>query len=102
VKRILLSTLTLSLAAAFANAADNAPAKPAGAPVSGIDTQFIDTSVRPQDDFFTYLNGKWLKETEIPGDKASWGTFMKLRDDVTPQIKAIIEAAQADKSAKTG
>jgi predicted metalloendopeptidase len=97
-----LSTLTLSLAAAFANAADNAPAKPAGAPVSGIDTQFIDTSVRPQDDFFTYLNGKWLKETEIPGDKASWGTFMKLRDDVTPQIKAIIEAAQADKSAKTG
>ncbi len=101
-KRILLSTLTLSLMAAFANAADNAPAKPAGAPVSGIDTQFIDTSVRPQDDFFTYLNGKWLKETEIPSDKASWGTFMKLRDDTTPQIKSIIEAAQADKSAKLG
>ncbi|WP_201303387.1 M13 family metallopeptidase [Massilia sp. 9I] len=88
--------------AAFANAADNAPAKPSGAPVSGIDTQFIDTSVRPQDDFFTYLNGKWLKETEIPSDKASWGTFMKLRDDTTPQIKSIIEAAQADKSAKLG
>ncbi|VXC22127.1 Peptidase M13 family protein [Massilia sp. 9I] len=101
-KRILLSTLTLSLMAAFANAADNAPAKPSGAPVSGIDTQFIDTSVRPQDDFFTYLNGKWLKETEIPSDKASWGTFMKLRDDTTPQIKSIIEAAQADKSAKLG
>ncbi|WP_374041137.1 M13 family metallopeptidase [Massilia sp. MS-15] len=100
-KRILLSTLTLSLAAAFANAADKAPAKP-GTPISGVDTQYIDTSVRPQDDFFTYLNGKWLKETEIPGDKASWGTFMKLRDDVTPQIKAIIEAAQADKSAKAG
>ncbi|SFB74181.1 M13 family metallopeptidase [Massilia yuzhufengensis] len=101
-KRLLLSTLTLSMMAAFANAADNAPAKPAGAPISGIDTQFIDTSVRPQDDFFTHLNGKWLKTTEIPGDKASWGTFMKLRDDVTPQIKAIIEAAQADKSAKLG
>ncbi|MCA1245466.1 M13 family peptidase [Massilia sp. MS-15] len=89
------------MAAAFANAADKAPAKP-GTPISGVDTQYIDTSVRPQDDFFTYLNGKWLKETEIPGDKASWGTFMKLRDDVTPQIKAIIEAAQADKSAKAG
>ncbi|MGH8854587.1 MAG: M13 family peptidase, partial [Telluria sp.] len=88
--------------AAFANAADNAPAKPAGAPISGIDTQFIDTGVRPQDDFFTHLNGKWLKTTEIPSDKASWGTFMKLRDDVTPQIKSIIEAAQADKSAKAG
>jgi predicted metalloendopeptidase len=102
VKRILLSTLTLSLMAAFANAADKAPTTPAGAPISGVDTQYIDTSVRPQDDFFTYLNGKWLKETTIPSDKASWGTFMKLRDDTTPQIKAIIEAAQADKSAKAG
>lgn len=101
-KRLLLSTLTLSLMAAFANAADPAPAKPAGAPISGIDTQYIDSSVRPQDDFFTHLNGKWLKTTEIPSDKASWGTFMKLRDDVTPKIKTIIEAAQADKSAKAG
>ncbi|UVW30485.1 M13 family metallopeptidase [Massilia sp. H6] len=88
--------------AAFATAADPAPAKAAGAPISGIDTQYIDTSVRAQDDFFTHLNGKWLKSTEIPSDKASWGTFMKLRDDTTPQIKAIIEAAQADKSAKPG
>ncbi|NNG24236.1 M13 family metallopeptidase [Telluria aromaticivorans] len=101
-KRLLLSTLTLSMMAAFAHAADPAPAKPSGAPISGIDTQFIDTSVRPQDDFFTHLNGKWLKTTEIPSDKASWGTFMKLRDDTTPQIKAIIEAAQADKTAKAG
>ena len=111
-KRILLSTLTLSLAAAFANAADKpagapaaataANAKAVAAPISGVDTQYIDTSVRPQDDFFTYLNGKWLKETEIPSDKASWGTFMKLRDDTNPQIRAIIEAAQADKSAKAG
>ncbi len=101
-KRLLLSTLALSLAAAFANAADNTASAGSAKPISGIDTQFIDTSVRPQDDFFTYLNGKWLKETAIPSDKASWGTFMKLRDDVTPQIKAIIEAAQADKSAKTG
>jgi predicted metalloendopeptidase len=82
----------------LAHAADQAPAK--AAPISGIDTQFIDTSVRPQDDFFTYLNGKWLKETEIPSDKASWGTFMKLRDDTTPQLRAIIEAAQKDPAAK--
>ena len=105
-KRHLLSTLTLAMMAAFANAADPSsatpPVKPAGAPISGIDTQYIDTSVRAQDDFFTHLNGKWLKTTEIPSDKASWGTFMKLRDDTTPQLKAIIEAAQADKTAKPG
>jgi len=114
VKRLLLSTLTLSLAAAFAvpaMAADAAPAVAAAVPataaapagvISGIDTQYIDNSVRPQDDFFTHLNGKWLKETEIPGDRSSWGTFMKLREDTTPQLLAIIETAQKDTGAKTG
>ncbi|MBC7685340.1 MAG: M13 family peptidase, partial [Bdellovibrionales bacterium] len=85
--------------AAFANAAPvAAPAAPA-APISGIDTQYIDPSVRAQDDFFTYLNGKWLKATDIPADKSSWGTFAKLRDDIQPQVRTIIESAQADQKA---
>jgi predicted metalloendopeptidase len=92
VKRHLLSTLTLAMMAAFASAADT-PAKSATAgPVSGVDTQFIDSSVRSQDDFFSYLNGKWLKTAEIPSDKASWGSFEKLRDDTLPQLRGIIEA----------
>jgi predicted metalloendopeptidase len=81
--------------AAFASAADTAP-------TSGIETQYIDSSVRPQDDFFAFLNGKWLKTAEIPGDKSSWGTFMKLRDDTLPQLREIIEADAADKSKKAG
>ena len=98
-KRYLLSTLTLSLMAAFANAAPAAAPAALVAPISGIDTQYIDPSVRPQDDFFSYLNGKWLKSTEIPADKSSWGTFAKLRDDIQPQVRGIIESAQADKKA---
>ena len=94
-KRYLLTTLTLSLMAASAHAG----AAAAPAPVSGIDLQYIDPSVRAQDDFFTYLNGKWLKSTEIPADKSSWGTFAKLRDDIQPQVRTIIESAQADKKA---
>nr|WP_305089095.1 M13 family metallopeptidase [Massilia sp. YIM B04103] len=62
---------------------------------SGIDTQFIDPAVRSQDDFFVHLNGKWLSTTEIPADKSSWGTFAKLRDDIQPQLRAIIEASAA-------
>jgi predicted metalloendopeptidase len=92
VKRHLLSTLTLSLLAACATAADR----------SGIDTQYIDPSVRVQDDFFTYLNGKWLKTTEIPADRSSWGTFMKLREDTQPQLLGIIEADQKDPHKKAG
>ncbi len=94
-KRYLLSTLTLSLMTAFAGAADTVP-------LSGIATQYIDASVRPQDDFYHYLNGEWLKSTQIPEDKSSWGTFAKLRDDVLPQLRAIIEAAEADKTRKAG
>ncbi|MCU6497816.1 M13 family peptidase [Rugamonas sp. A1-17] len=80
---------------ALAGAADTAP-------VSGIDTQYIDAGVRPQDDFYRYLNGGWLKTAQIPEDKSSWGTFAKLRDDVLPQLRAIIEAAEADKTRKAG
>ncbi len=101
-KRHLLSTLTLSLMAAFASAADTAPAAAPTARTSGIDLQYIDPSVRVQDDFFGHLNGKWLKTTEIPSDKPSWGTFMKLRDDTTPQLREIIEANQKDPNKKAG
>ncbi|MBD8531371.1 MULTISPECIES: M13 family metallopeptidase [unclassified Massilia] len=112
-KRTLLSTLTLSVLATFAHAGEPpksnaapaaavAAASATSAPISGIDTQFIDTSVRPQDDFFTYLNGKWLKSTEIPADKASWGTFMQLRDDSQAHLREIVEAAQQDKNKKAG
>jgi putative endopeptidase len=98
-KRYLLSTLTLSLMAAFAGAADGvAPS----APISGIDTAFIDPTVRAQDDFFAHLNGQWLKTTTIPADKSSWGTFAKLRDDILPQVRGMIEAAQKDSHKKAG
>ncbi|MFZ3141921.1 M13 family metallopeptidase [Polaromonas sp.] len=85
--------------AAFAHAADTPKS---GAPISGIDVQYIDPSVRAQDDFFVHLNGKWLKTTEIPADKSSWGSFAKLRDDTQPQLLGLIEAAQKDTHKKAG
>ncbi|WP_202413711.1 M13 family metallopeptidase [Duganella sp. CY15W] len=69
---------------------------------SGVDVANIDTSVRPQDDFFKNLNGKWLARTEIPSDKSSWGSFEKLDDDTKPQLRAIIEAAAADPNKQPG
>ncbi|THD69683.1 M13 family peptidase [Robertkochia marina] len=46
--------------------------------VPGINLSYMDTTVAPQDDFFTYVNGTWLKETEIPADRTSWGAFNEL------------------------
>ncbi|AOS96949.1 Neutral endopeptidase [Microbulbifer aggregans] len=60
---------------------------------SGIDLSAMDTSVRPQDDFFTYVNGSWLQNTEIPSDKSRWGGFSILRDKATEEVKALIMEA---------
>ncbi|MET0268658.1 MAG: M13-type metalloendopeptidase [Duganella sp.] len=95
----------LSLIAGLAGAADNttsvAPASSqvAGKPTSGIAVDYIDPAVRVQDDLFTHMNGKWLANTDIPADKASWGSFAKLRDDIQPQLRAIIENAAKDQAA---
>ena len=58
---------------------------------SGIELANMDTSVRPQDDFFRYVNGTWLENTEIPADRTSTGVFMDLRDKAREDVKAIIE-----------
>ena len=48
-------------------------AEPAPPLNSGIDFAGMDTSVRPQDDFYSYANGSWVEITEIPGDQSGWG-----------------------------
>ncbi len=69
------------------------------APNSGIDLKNIDTSVRAQDDFYSYVNGKWLKNTEIPADKSRWGAFDELDENSVNQLHSIIE--QVSKSTDT-
>ena len=75
-------------------AAPEATAKTLG---SGIDKVNMDTSVRPQDDFYRYVNGHWLATTEIPADKPAYGVFTQLADEAQANLRTIIEdAAKAD------
>ncbi|MCH7820506.1 MAG: hypothetical protein IIA07_00695 [Proteobacteria bacterium] len=67
---------------------------------SGIDVHYMDTSVKPGDDFFRYMNGKWLDETEIPVDKANYGGFVILADDAQENVKIIIEESATGDFAK--
>lgn len=70
--------------------------------VSGIDTAGFDTAIRPQDDFFRYVNGTWLANTEIPADKSNYGAFNALSDKAEADLRVIIEeAAAADAAAGT-
>ncbi|MDN5627587.1 MAG: M13 family metallopeptidase [Weeksellaceae bacterium] len=48
----------------------------------GLNLSYMDNSARPQDDFYNYVNGGWMKTAEIPSDKPSWGSFNALREDV--------------------
>ncbi|MDA1064760.1 MAG: hypothetical protein O2907_10665, partial [Proteobacteria bacterium] len=48
---------------------------------TGVDLAGMDLSVRPQDDYYAYANGAWLKQTEIPADQVGWGSYITLRDD---------------------
>ncbi|MDE2143483.1 MAG: M13 family metallopeptidase [Elusimicrobia bacterium] len=64
----------------------------------GVDTSAMDLTVRPQNDFFDYVNGTWIKNFKIPADKAGYGVFDDLYDKSQTQIRAIIEEAAAGKS----
>ena len=57
----------------------------------GLDLSAMDTSVRPQDDFYNFVNGKWAKTAQIPADKSTWGTFQILRDKTDEQCLAILD-----------
>ena len=104
-KRHILSAAALVLVASMAqaesakSAAGNTKAKTLSA---GIALEYVEPTVRAQDDFFQHLNGKWLKTVEIPADKSSWGAFYKLHDDTQPQLRAIIEKSAAVKNAQAG
>jgi len=78
----------------------SAPQKTALA--SGIEKANMDKSVRPQDNFYRYINGGWMSSHEIPGDKTAIGSFYDLRDKADDDVKAIIEELAATKDLKAG
>lgn len=69
---------------------------------SGIDFQYFDKSVRPQDDFYAYINGTWIKNTKIAADRTRAGTFYDLRDQSQQDIKDIIKSLADTPNLKAG
>jgi putative endopeptidase len=60
---------------------------------SGIETSELDPKIRPQDDLFRHVNGKWIARTEIPSDKARYGSFYVLAEAAEQAVREIIEEA---------
>ncbi|MBC9796826.1 M13 family metallopeptidase [Sinomicrobium weinanense] len=70
--------------------------------VPGINLEYMDTTVAPQEDFFRFVNGRWLDATEIPDDKTSWGSFLELREKTNTDALAILKEAVNDTSLDPG
>lgn len=57
-----------------------------------INPKDLDVRVRPQDDFFRFSVGGWIKRNPIPADKSRWGTFDLLREESVKQLKEVIDS----------
>jgi putative endopeptidase len=114
----LLATAVLVATVSFiptASAADDKPASASAAAAAakpstvaprygtwGIDLDGMDTSVKPGDDFFQYVNGKWAASTPIPPDKTRYGAFNMLGDLSEARVKALLDRWVADGKLKPG
>ncbi|WP_097181511.1 M13 family metallopeptidase [Curtobacterium sp. 314Chir4.1] len=64
------------------------------ASTSGIHTDELDATVRPQDDLYRHVNGSWVDATPIPDDKARYGSFTVLAEAAEIAVRDIIERSQ--------
>jgi len=112
-KRLVLAVaMSLAIAACKPSTAPAAPAtsvtaaKPAAAKPEngawGIDLSNMDASIKPGDDFYSYVNGKWNQRTVIPDDKVEVGGLAALQDKALAQTKVLLEEAAADGTAAAG
>lgn len=64
--------------------------------------QWLDTTVKPGDDFFKYATGTWMKNNPIPESERRWGIANLVRDDNYIKLRTLSDEAAADKSAAKG
>lgn len=68
----------------------------------GINIHYMDQTVNPRDDFFNFVNGTWMKETEIPDDHKSWGSFYILRKNTDDMVLKMLNEAIEENNLEAG
>lgn len=91
-----IASLALCLAVPALVAAP--PKERTPAPPHGLDLAGMDRSVAPGDDFFAHANGAWVKHTDIPADRGSFGVGHEVADLTDKRTAALIQAAAASKA----
>jgi putative endopeptidase len=60
----------------------------------------MDTTINPADDFFSYANGQWIKNSKIPEDQTGWGSFYTLYEENLVKLKSILDETAYSKNSK--
>lgn len=61
---------------------------------STISSEFLDKTIKPQEDFFQFSNGSWLSKTEIPSTESRWGSFNELDLANKQKLTELLEIAR--------
>jgi predicted metalloendopeptidase len=62
---------------------------------SGLDPAAFDRSIAPGDDLYAYVNGAWLRDTQMPGDRVTYGAFDEISDKTERDLRGLIDDARA-------
>jgi putative endopeptidase len=96
-KKVFYSLSLLLAGVTIITTSCNHAASTAG-PVNEIVLANFDTTVKPGNDFFEYVNGTWLKNNPIPASEARWGSFDIANDSNITRVHKILIEASADKN----
>ena len=67
----------------------------------GINVSYMNTKISPSQDFFQYVNGTWLNQTEIPSDRTTWGSFNELIKKTDKDVMSILKDASKNPKYKS-
>ncbi len=101
---LLIGSASIAMtAAACKKAGDEAGTEAVAGSASGINLAAMDKSVKPGDDFYAYANGTWMKNSEIPADRGSIGSFLITQEELEKRMDGLMaDIGKSDAEAGTG
>ena len=96
--------LIVAISAAFLSACGETSSPVAEAPKPavgsfGVDLAQMDTTIRPGDDFYSYVNGTWLKTFQIPSDRSRYTTGTRVSEKMEADVRVILDEVAASRGA---
>lgn len=91
--------LTLAIGAAIVATSCTDKKKESGETAT-FNAEYIDSTARPEDDFYQFANGLWLKNNPVPASESRWGSFNEVSERNNEEIKKLLEEASKEDNKK--